>query len=69
MLTRTTDITADLSPCDHAEADTRGLLHVKEASKSFSRVLFKTIDTDVVIAISYFQVISQINKNLHRTLD
>ena len=42
-----------LSPCDHEEADTRIFVHVKHAANEHSRIMIKTIDTDVVcIAIS-----------------
>ena len=42
-----------LSPCDHEEADTRIFVHVKHAASEHSRIMIKTIDTDVVcIAIS-----------------
>ena len=44
-----------LSPCNHEEADTRMFLHVAHASKQFSNILIKTVDTDVVVlAISLF---------------
>jgi len=49
----------DISPCDHEEADTRMLLHVKHANAD---AIVKTVDTDVVvIAISCFDQL-QINK-------
>eukprot|EP00794_Sanderia_malayensis_P021193 gene21193-23274_t len=49
-------IVDDLSPCNHEEADTRLFLHVKHCSQEGnSKVLTKTVDTDVVIiAIAKF---------------
>ncbi len=46
----------DLSPCNHEEADTRLFLHAKHCSQDGnSKVLIKTVDTDVVIiAIAKF---------------
>ena len=42
-----------LSRCDHEEADTRIFVHVKHAANEHSRIMIKTIDSDVVcIAIS-----------------
>ena len=39
-----------MSPCLHEEADTRILLHAMDAArKSFSRILLRTVDTDVVV--------------------
>ncbi len=39
-----------VSPCDHEEADSRLLVHVKDAvSKVHSKILVRTVDTDVVI--------------------
>lgn len=45
----------DLSPCSHEEADTRMILHAKNAVQNgFSRVVIKTVDTDVVVlAVSF----------------
>ena len=40
------------------------LVHVNEASKTFSRVLLNRVDTDVVIiAIPCFKAILHLNKN------
>eukprot|EP00794_Sanderia_malayensis_P001903 gene1903-2161_t len=49
-------IVDDLSPCNHEEADTRLFLHAKHCSQEGnSKVLIKTVDTDVVIiAIAKF---------------
>ena len=42
--------TADLAPCTHEEADTRLLLHVKDAvNQGFTKVSIRTVDTDVVV--------------------
>ena len=41
---------AGLASCSHEEADTRILLHVRDAVKQgYTKVLFRTVDTDVVI--------------------
>lgn len=47
---------AGLAPCNHEEADGRLLLHVAHAAASgCSRVMIKTVDTDVlVLAVSCF---------------
>ena len=49
--------TEGLQPCSHEEADTRILLHVKDAMNcGLSLVKIKTVDTDVVIlAVAHFQ--------------
>lgn len=38
-----------LSPCNHEEADTRLALHVADSARRFSKVLIRTVDTDVVV--------------------
>ena len=45
-----------LSPCNHEEADTRILLHVKHAAQNnHTRICIQTVDTNVVvIAVSIF---------------
>jgi len=47
----------DLQPCSHEEADTRILLHVKDAMNSgYKHSIIRTVDTDVVVlAVAYFQ--------------
>ena len=41
---------AGLSPCTHEEADTRMMLHLKDAvTKGHSKVAVRTVDTDVVV--------------------
>lgn len=47
---------SNMSPCNHEEADTRMLLHAKDASlNGLKRVMIRTVDTDVlVIAIAMF---------------
>ena len=43
------DIT-NLAPCGHEEADTRLLLHVADAAnQGFTKVMVRTVDTDVVV--------------------
>ncbi len=46
----------NLTPCNHEEADTRILLHVKHAAEfGHRKIAIRTVDTDVVvIAISFF---------------
>ncbi len=46
--------TSQISPCNHEEADTRIMLHVKDAVQTGMRqIMIRTVDTDVVvIAIS-----------------
>jgi len=48
---------ASVSPCTHKEADTHMLLHAHHAAlQDHSRLLIRTVDTDVVIlAISVVQ--------------
>ena len=38
-----------LSPCTHEEADTRILLHAAHAGTTESKIMIKTVDTDVVV--------------------
>ena len=50
-----------LSPCDHEEADTRIFVHVKHAANEHSRIMIKTIYTDVVcIAIPWVKRIPEL---------
>ena len=51
-----------LQPCSHEEADTRMLLHVKDAMNyGFKSVMIRTVDTDVVVlAVTHFQDLSNI---------
>ena len=35
--------------CDHEEADTRMILHAKQASTNYSNILIKSPDTDVML--------------------
>jgi len=47
---------AQLSPCTHEEADTRMFLHVSDLVRvGNSKVLIKTVDTDVVVLAIAFQ--------------
>ena len=47
--------TYDLSPCNHEEADTRLLLYTADVGKcGFKKVMLRTLDTDVVLAITTF---------------
>ena len=46
----------NLSPCSHEECDTRSILHLAVAvSSGYSRIMGRTVDTDVVVhAVTYF---------------
>ncbi|EDO40140.1 predicted protein [Nematostella vectensis] len=42
--------TTDLSPCSHEEADSRVILHVKDAhDQGFTKIAVRTVDTDVLV--------------------
>ena len=42
--------TANISPCNHEEADSRIMLHIADAAEpGFSKILVRTVDTDVVV--------------------
>ena len=46
--------TKNLQPCNHDNADSRMVVHLKDASKrGVKRVLVATIDTDVVVVLIY----------------
>lgn len=51
------DTTGSLSPCNHEEADTCMMVHVRDAvAEGFTKILIRTTDTDVlVIAVSCVQ--------------
>ena len=38
-----------LCPCSHEEADTRLIVHLCDAAQHSSRVMIRTVDTDVVV--------------------
>ena len=41
---------ADLAPCNHEEADTRMMVHIKDSvSQGYDKILVRTVDTDVVV--------------------
>ena len=45
-----------LQPCSHEEADTRLFLHVQDCSRSGSRVMIRSTDTDVIVlAVANFR--------------
>ena len=51
------DIT-NLAPCGHEDVDIRLLLHVADtANQGFTKVMVRTVDTDVVISVAAFQQI------------
>ena len=56
--------TDGLQPCSHEEADTRMLLHVKDAMNcGFKLVMIRTVDTDVVVlAVAHFQGLPNIEQ-------
>ena len=56
VLSSSAQITDNISPCTHEEADTRLLLHAADcARQGLKKVLIRTVDTDVVvIAVSVF---------------
>ncbi|XP_061717344.1 uncharacterized protein LOC133525110 isoform X1 [Cydia pomonella] len=47
-LSKTTP-TENMAPCNHEEADTRIMLHLADAVKGHSKVMLRTVDTDVVV--------------------
>ncbi|KAE8742548.1 hypothetical protein FOCC_FOCC011900 [Frankliniella occidentalis] len=51
------DVTGCLAPCNHEEADTRIMIHVKDALvQGHHRIMIRTVDTDVVVlAVSCVQ--------------
>ena len=47
------DLTS-VSECNHEEADTRIFIHVRDAAiKGYSKILLRTVDTDVVVLAVY----------------
>ena len=54
------DVSA-LQPCNHTEADTRIMLHVKHGAQyGHTSIFVRTVDSDVLIlAISFFQELQQ----------
>lgn len=56
--------TDGLQPCSHEEADTRMLLHVKDAMNcGYKSVMIRTVDTDVVVlAVAHFQDLPNIQQ-------
>ena len=52
-----------MMPCTIEEADERVFIHANDAAKEFSRILIKTVDSDVVvIAVSVFHRITGIQE-------
>ena len=50
VLSKQDDALTNISPCSHEETDTRVFLHVQDAaSKGFSKMKLRTVDTDVVV--------------------
>ena len=54
-----------LAPCNHEEADTRMLLHAADAVQcSFTKILLRTVDTDVLIlAIAFVEKLQEFQGN------
>ena len=54
LSTSSTELTAEIQPCNHEESDTRMLIHAAHATRhGHTKVVLRTVDTDVlVIAIS-----------------
>ena len=53
------NINNELAPCNHEEGDTRMLVHAKHATKISPRILFKTVDTDVVVTLLWAVFLSR----------
>ena len=55
--------TSQISPCNHEEADTHIMLHVKDTVQTGMRqIMIRTVDTDVVvIAISIVHKLNILN--------
>ena len=53
---------ARLAPCNHEEADTRMLLHAADAVQcGYSKILLRTVDTDVVVlAIAFVEQLQEL---------
>jgi hypothetical protein len=58
IISRNGQNTDGLQPCSHEEADTRMLIHVKDAMNcGFKSVMIRTVDTDVIVlAVAHIQV-------------
>ena len=54
-----------LAPCNHEEADTRMLLHAADAVQcGFTKILLRTVDTDVLIlAIAFVEKLQEFQGN------
>jgi hypothetical protein len=54
-----------MSNCNHEEADTRIVVHLRDALHTGGKVLVRTVDTDVVvILVGKFYDLKVINPNL-----
>ena len=48
------DLSGQLSPCNHEEADTRIFVHAKDIyQKGMKKIMIRTVDTDVVVLAVY----------------
>ena len=53
---------SSLAPCNHEKADSRIFVHVAYAfSQGFKKVLVRTVDTGVVLAVAAVQQIGKID--------
>ena len=57
VLSSSVDVTPEISPCTHEEADTRLILHASDcARQGIDNIILRTVDTDVVVlAIANFR--------------
>ena len=57
VLSSSVDVTPQISPCTHEEADTRLILHVSDCVRQGAdKIIIRTVDTDVVVlAVSNFR--------------
>ena len=50
MLSSSVDVTPEISPCTHEEANTRLVLHVSDcAREGIGNIILCTVDTDVIM--------------------
>ena len=56
VLSSSVDVTPEISPCTHEEADTRLILHAFDcARQGIDNIILRTVDTDIVVlAIANF---------------
>jgi len=55
LIRRQHNVSAPLAACPHEEADSRIFVHVKDmAPQGHAKVMIRTVDTDMVIAVAKF---------------